>query len=92
MAIKIKTDQCIFLWLVAVIGVCCVAPSLTKWLPIIVTNIGQCIQSLSNTPHARTPAQWRREGDLNYPRAFGLMTYLPEPLCKVWSRDVTCNS
>ena len=65
------------------IGVCCVAPPLTKWLPIIVTNIGQCIQSLSNTPYVRTPAQWRREGDLNYPRAFGLMTYLPEPLCKV---------
>ena len=37
----------------------------------------------------RTWGHWRREGGLNYPRAFGLMTYLPEPLCKVGSHP-TC--
>ena len=37
----------------------------------------------------RTWGHWRREGGLNYPRAFGLMTYLPEPLCKVRSQ-LTC--
>ena len=41
-------------------------------------------QHLYHAAHCcRTWGEWRREGELNYPRAFGYMTYLPEPLCKV---------
>ena len=66
--------------------------------PIIVTNNALCPGYWSVSAHdVRTWDHWRREGSLNYPRAFGLMTYLPEPLCKVShtcevSRDLIVTS
>ena len=50
----------------------------------IPVNISQYQSILlnSNIDRDKSHSQWTEIGKLNYPRAFGYLAYLPEPMCQ----------